>query len=126
MLLALLALHDGSHALDEGLETGLGELALVAVPQWIVLAVIAWVIVRGEHRRAAAAALVLGVGTLIGFVAVHLLPFSPADYYDLAPSPASWVLVWLPIPVATGLVVLAAREVRASSRVPQPTPLMPG
>ena len=37
-LLALLAAHDLTHALDDGLETRLGDLALVAIPQWLALA----------------------------------------------------------------------------------------
>lgn len=105
VLLALLAAHDVSHAVDDGLETGLGALALVAVPQWIVLAAVAAVIVRGDRERSALAALLLGGGVVAGFAAVHLLPFSPAAYWDLEPSPASWLLAV--VPPLVGLVVVA-------------------
>src|SRR5437016_7333168 len=57
VLLVVLAAHDLSHALDGGLETPLDQLALVAVPQWLLLAVVMTVIVRGERARGAAAAL---------------------------------------------------------------------
>jgi hypothetical protein len=104
-LLALLAAHDLSHALDDGLETKLGGLALVATPQWIVLAVILAVILRADRSRGAAAALLLGLGVTVGFVVIHLLPFGPASYWDLHPSAVSWLLAW--VPPALGLLVAA-------------------
>ena len=115
-LLALLAGHDASHVLDDGLDTKPGALALVAVPQWIVLAVVAAVILRAERARGALAALLLGAGTTVGFVAIHLLPFAPASYSDLDPSPVSWLLVWAP--ALFGLIVsaLAWVEWRSAAR----------
>src|SRR5215212_1739019 len=95
VLLGLLAAHDLSHALDDGLETPLDQLALVAVPQWLALAVVMAVIVRSDRFRAAAA-LLLGLGTAIGFAAIHLLQFSTATYWDLHPSLVSWLVAWLP------------------------------
>jgi hypothetical protein len=114
IVLVLLAAHDLSHALDGGLDTSLGGLALVAVPQWAFLAVLMTVIVRGERRQSAGAALLLGAGVVLGFAAVHLLPFSPAAYWDLHPTPLSWVLVWLPLPAGLVLSTLAWREWRAA------------
>jgi hypothetical protein len=112
VVLLLLAAHDFSHALDGGLHTSLGGLALVAVPQWALLAVLMTVIVRGERKPSAGAALLLGAGVVLGFAAVHLLPFSPAAYWDLHPTPLSWVLVWLPLPAGLVLSTLAWREWR--------------
>jgi hypothetical protein len=112
VVLLLLGAHDLSHALDGGLHTSLGGLALVAVSQWAVLAVLTTVIVRGERRQSAGAALLLGAGVVLGFAAVHLLPFSPAAYWDLHPTPLSWVLVWLPLPAGLVLSTLAWREWR--------------
>ena len=37
VLLVLLAAHDLSHLLDKGLDTKASQLALVAIPQWLVL-----------------------------------------------------------------------------------------
>ena len=115
VLLALLAAHDVSHAVDDGLETGLRDLALVASPQWIVLAVVAAVIVRGDRARSAVAALLLGLGTTAGVVAVHLLPFSPAAYWDLDPSVASWLLALAPTAVGLVVAALALPQVRAGA-----------
>jgi hypothetical protein len=103
VLLVALAAHDLSHALDGGLETPLDQLALVAVPQWLVLAVVMAFIVRGDRTRRAAAALLLGTGVAIGFAVAHLLPFSTASYWDLRPSALSWLFAWLP--AALGLAV---------------------
>ena len=105
VVLALLAAHDLTHAVDGGLDTGLGELALVSIPQWLLLAAVMGIVLRGDPARSRAAALVLGGAVVAGFVAVHLLPLSPAAFRDLDPSPISWALVWLPI--AAGLVLVA-------------------
>lgn len=111
LLLALLAAHDASHLLDDGLETSPGQLALVATPQWLVIAAVVAVILRGRGDRAAVAAVLLGVGTVVGFAIVHLLPFALAEYGDLAPSPASWALAWVPTAVGLALALAGARAV---------------
>jgi hypothetical protein len=112
IVLALLLAHDFSHALDHGLETSLVALAAIAVPQWAFLAFLMSVIVRGERLRAAGAALLLGAGMVLGFALVHLVPFSPASYWDLHPTTLSWVLVWLPLAAGAVLTTLAWREWR--------------
>ena len=121
-LLALLAAHDVTHALDEGLETRLSQLALVAVPQWLVLAIVMAVVLRGGPARSANAAFVLGVGVTVGFALVHLLPFSPAAYWELQPSVASWLLAWLPAAVGLMLAGLAWSQRRPPARVPVALP----
>jgi hypothetical protein len=105
VLLALLAAHDLTHALDDGLETRPGDLAFVAMPQWLLLAAVIAVVLGGNRGLGAAAALVLGLGVSIGFAVIHLLPFSLAAYWELQPSVASWLLAWLP--AALGLAVAA-------------------
>src|SRR5256885_2852621 len=96
VLLALLAAHDLSHALDSGLETPLSQLAVVAAPQWLALAVLMAIVLRGDRAQAAAAALLLGIGVTIGFAVAHLLPFSTSSYWKLHPSAVSWALAWAP------------------------------
>lgn len=117
-LLVLLAGHDLAHLLDDGLDTSAGQLALVATPQWIVLAAVMAAIVRCSRPRGAALALVLGVGASAGVLLVHLLPFAPAAYWDLSPSAASWALLWLPVVVAAVVAGLALRELRPGRPVP--------
>jgi hypothetical protein len=112
IVLALLAAHDVTHLADGGLDTSPGQLALVAIPQWIVLALVMSIIVRDPgHRRSAA--IVLGASVAAGFALVHLVPFSPTAYWDLEPSALSWALVW--VPATAGLVLVAlARPARAT------------
>src|SRR4051794_16075317 len=119
-LLVLLAAHDLSHVLDDALDTKVSDLALIAIPQWIALAVVFAVILRAERARAAAAAFLLGVGVTVGFLAIHLLPFSPADYYDLDPSAISWVLAWLPAALGVVVAARAWSEWRAAGALAAP------
>ena len=111
-LLSLLALHDLTHLLDDGLDTTAGQLALVAIPQWLAIAAVMAVVLRGGRVRSAAAALLLGLAAAIGFAVVHLLPFAPAAYEELDPTPLSWALAWVPTAVALVVAGLAARELR--------------
>ena len=106
-VLALLAAHDLTHIFDDGLDTGLGALALVAIPQWLLLAAVMAIVVRGDAAASRAAALVLGLTVAVGFAAVHLLPFSPAAYWDLQPAAISWVLVWASIAAGLWLAALS-------------------
>jgi hypothetical protein len=103
VVLVLLAAHDATHVLDDGLETPLGQLAAVAIPQWLFLALAMTVIVRGDAARSRIATLLVGVSVALGFALIHLLPFSPAGYWDLSPSGISWVLAWAP--ALAGLVL---------------------
>lgn len=113
-LLALLAAHDLTHLFDEGLDTSPGQLALVAVPQWIAIAVVMAVMLRAGRTWSAAAALALGLAAAAGFAVVHLLPFALAPYDELDPSATSWVLAWVPTAVALVVAALALRELRAA------------
>lgn len=113
VLLALLAAHDLTHLFDDGLDTSAGQLALVAVPQWIAIAVVMAVVLRAGRTWSAAAALALGLAAAIGVAVVHLLPFALAAYEDLDPSAASWALAWIPTGVALLVAALALRELRA-------------
>jgi hypothetical protein len=114
LVLVLVAAHDVTHAVDDGLETRLGQLALIALPQWLVLAVVMSVILRGDRARSRTAALLLGISVAVGFAVVHLLPLSPAAFWELQPSVVSWVLAWLPAAVGLVLATLAWPRRRAA------------
>ena len=116
VVLALVAAHDVTHVLDDGLDTPLGLFVLVALPQWIFLAAVMAVVLRGDPARSRIAAMLLGASIAIGFTAFHLLPFSLAAYEDLSPSAVSSVLVWAPPAAGLVLVVLAWRA-QAADRV---------
>src|SRR3954464_5960250 len=112
VLLVLLAAHDLSHLLDSGLDTKASQLALIAVPQWIVLGIVMTIIVRGEPRVSAIAGFLLGAGAAVGFALVHLAPFAPADYWGLSPTTVSWALAWIPTGVGVLVAWLAWSELR--------------
>ena len=113
-VLALLAAHDVTHILDDGLGMRLGQLAFVALPQWLVLAIVMAIILRGDHAQSQTAALLLGISVTVGFVVVHLLPSSPAAFWDLQPSVVSWVLAWVSAAVGLLLIALAWPHRRAT------------
>jgi hypothetical protein len=107
IVLALVALHDVTHVLDDGLETPLGQLAIVAIPQWVALAVVMAVVLRGDRAQSRKAALLLGATVVVGFALVHLLPGVPTAFWELQPSVISWVLAWLSIGAGLVLAMLA-------------------
>jgi hypothetical protein len=113
-LLALTWLHDLDHVRQvrevEGAVGGIGLLGVVAVIASLALAI-------AGHRLAGIAAVVVGFGTAIGFVLVHLLPdWGPLSdgYPDLPVDGVSWAIAILPIPFAlwlgfTGLSAIRSR-----------------
>jgi hypothetical protein len=107
ILLALVAAHDVTHLADDGLETSPGQLAIVAIPQWLVLAGVMAIVLRGDEAQSRAAALVLGLCVAAGFAAVHFLPFSPAAFWDQQPSAVSWALAWAAVAAGLLLAVLS-------------------
>jgi hypothetical protein len=117
VLLALLAGHDLSHALDDGLDTSVGALLVIAAPQWIALGVMLAIILRAQRQTAHLAAALLGLGVTVGLLVVHLLPGSAAPYADLDPSVVSWLLAWVPAVVGLVLVALALPSLRRSRSV---------
>ena len=102
-----MAAHDVTHIADDGLETPLGRLALVAIPQWIILGFVMAIVLRGDRAQSRTAALVLGLSVVVGFAGVHLLPVAPPPTGDLEPSFVSWLLAWTPAAAGVVLVALA-------------------
>ena len=116
IVLALLAAHDVTHLVDDGLDTSPGQLALVAVPQWLVLAAVMAIVLRGDPAQRRMAALVLGVSVAAGFAVVHLVPGPPTSFWDLEASPASWALAWAATAAGLLLAVVAQRQPHAATR----------
>ena len=112
IVLGLLAAHDLTHLLDSGLDTSPGQLALVAIPQWIALGIVMAIVLRGDDGNRRIAALVLGVSVVLGFAVVHLLPLAPTSFWDLQPSAVSWFLGWTA--AAAGLVLAGVAYAKIS------------
>ena len=116
IVLALLAVHDVTHIADDGLDTSLGQLAVVAIPQWLALAGLMAIVVRGDPAHSRIATLLLGAGVAVGFALVHLLPLTAVSFWELSPSPASWVLAWATTAAGVLLAVLARPPLRVVQR----------
>ena len=52
---------------------------------------------------------------VLGFTAVHLLPFSPAAYWDLHPTVLSWLLVAAPPAAGAALAALSWQQWRGAT-----------
>ena len=111
-LLTLVWLHDLDHVRQaREVEGGVGAIGLLGMTVTLVSLALA---VAG-HRLAPLAAVVVGFGTALGFVAVHLIPdWGPLSdgYPDLPVDGISWAIAILPIPFAIWLGIrgLAARR----------------
>jgi hypothetical protein len=116
IVLALLAAHDVTHVLDDGLDTSPGQLAIVAIPQWLALAGLMAVVVRDDGGHGRTAALLLGTSVVVGFAIVHLLPITPISFWELQPSLVSWVLAWASTAAGLLLAVLARPPLKAVQR----------
>jgi hypothetical protein len=103
LLLSFVWLHDLDHVRQarevEGGVGGIGLLGVVATITSMSLAI-------AGHRLAPLAAVLVGFGTALGFVLVHLIPdWGPVSdgYPDIAVDGISWAIAVLPIPVALWL-----------------------
>ena len=90
---------------------GIGVFGLLSAVTVLVLAMRA-------SRFAAPAAVVVGVGTILGLAAVHVAPtwWALSDSYgDVGVDPASWVIVIAMMGAAAALAVAGARSTRAAT-----------
>ena len=117
IVLALLAAHDVTHALDDGLDTSPGQLAVVAIPQWLALAGLMAIVLRGDGGQSQTAALLIGISVAVGFAIVHLLPLTAISFWELSPSLLSWVLAWATTAAGLLLAVFARPPLRAVQSV---------
>lgn len=111
-LLSLVWLHDLDHVRQvREVEGGVGFIGLLGV----VATIGATALAIAGHRLAPHAAVLVGFGTAIGFVAVHLVPdWGPLSdgYPGLGVDATSWAIAILPIPVALWLAATGLRALR--------------
>lgn len=113
LLFALLGVHTLDHAVNQPareLPAGSGVVGIAG----FALVAAAIVLALGRGRLAAPAGLVAGLGTLIGFVVVHVPGIGPiADpYAGFGADVLSWLLVVAPLLTAAGVAAIAAGELR--------------
>ena len=116
LLFLLLALHTVDHAVNQpsrSLPAGSGVIGIAG----FMLVAAAIVVALSPGRLAAFAApvgLIAGVGTLLGFVVVHLPGFGPlADpFADFGPNALSWLLLIAPMLASAWVAWVAADELR--------------
>lgn len=113
-LVAALALHVADHALrqDVGVPAALGALGLAGAA--LAVALLALAILRST--AAAAAAVAVGLGTALGFAAVHLAPdWSSAlsfSYPDLELDALSWTSMLAAMAAAVWVALEGVRGLR--------------
>ena len=115
-VVAVTWLHDLDHVRQiRDVEPGVGLIGLVGV----IANLVALALVMGRHALAPLAAVVLGLGTAVGFLAVHVLPdWGPLSdgYPDLPVDATSWAIAILPIFIGLGLGVTGLAEMRDRTR----------
>jgi hypothetical protein len=119
-LLAVLVLHDLDHV-RQGRDIEAGVIAIGILGDVVAIASLG--LALAGHRLAPPAAVVVGFGTALGFVAVHALPdWGPISqgYPGIGVDLLSWVAVFIPIAVAVGLGLsgLAASSRAAAAAAP--------
>ena len=114
LLFALLALHTVDHAVNQPARELPAGSGLVGIAGFALVAV-AIVFALFHSRYAAEVGLFAGVGTVIGFVAVHLPGVGPlADPFpDFDPNAISWILVAAPILASVWVAAIAYGELRS-------------
>jgi len=124
MVFALLVGHVVDHAVNQPTRNLPATGGVFGIAGFVLLAVSTTMAVT-RRPAAAAVSLFAGAATVMGFVAIHLLPsWSNAisdPYWDFNANALSWVLLLAPLAAAAVLTAVAAREVRATSVPAQQT-----
>lgn len=120
ILMAALLAHTIDHEVNQPARD-VPALAGVAAGLGFVLLAIGVILAYRGSERAPAVALLAGAGTIAGFIVVHLLGgwTSLSDpYWDFNPNAISWLLIGIPIALASWVSVVAVRALGATGRTP--------
>ena len=114
VLLAILVSHDLDHV-RQGRSLGMPVVMVGLVG--LISAVVCLALTLRSHRWAPHASLLIGVGNVIGFVAVHILPkWSPLSdpYPAVGVDAISWMNVGVAMLAAALLALAGGRAIRSS------------
>jgi membrane-associated protease RseP (regulator of RpoE activity) len=112
LLLALLALvvaHDVDHLVNQERQGGLVAGFWIFLPFQYAAFGLTIYLVRRRDPRAPAAAASLGILAVVAFIGAHVVPWGPQPFGDYDVPASSWILVFVPMGVAVGLVPAALR-----------------
>jgi hypothetical protein len=122
LLFGLLIAHLLDHAFNQPTRDLPATGSAVAVIGFAIVAASTVLAVR-RSPLAAAAAVVAGIASALGFAAIHLVPewSEPISdpYWDFSANALSWALVIAPIIAALALAALGLRAVRRSEAKPR-------
>ena len=113
LLVALLVAHTLDHGLNQPARAVPASGTAIALFGFVVLATSAVLAVR-RSPLAPAAAVIAGLATAFGILAIHLLPdwwgFVSDPYWDFDANALSWVLALAPLLAGIWLAAAGARE----------------
>jgi hypothetical protein len=113
LLFGLLIAHLLDHGFNQPSRAVPATGTAVAVIGFAIVAASAVLAIR-RSQLAAPAAVIAGIGSALGFAAIHLVPdwSEPISdpYWDFAANALSWTLVIAPIVVSLALATLGLRE----------------
>lgn len=119
LVFALLAAHTVDHAVNQPQRDLPPTGGLIAFAGFAVVAASTVLALRRSPHSPVAAAFA-GVATVVGFVAIHLLPSWSGEvsdpYWSFSANVLSWALLIAPLVAATALAAAGLRELRAARR----------
>lgn len=118
-LLAVVVIHDLDHTLRQSASPP-SATSLLGTTGLVATIVTAGLALAGRRLAAPALALV-GLGTAVGFLAVHAAPdWGPFSqpYEAIGADAVSWLAMLVPVLVAAAVGVVAVRELRAGRAGP--------
>jgi len=115
LLFVLLGLHTVDHAVNQPSRSLPAGSGLVGIAGFTLVAV-AILLALAHNRWAPEVGLFAGLGTLLGFVIVHLPGFGPlADPFTaFDPNALSWILIAAPMAASIYVAWVAATDMRGS------------
>jgi hypothetical protein len=103
-LLALVVAHDVDHLVNQERQGGLVAGFWIFLPFQYAAFGLTLFLVRQCDPRAPAAAALLGFLAVVAFIGAHVVPWGPQPFGDYDVPASSWILVFVPMSVAVGVL----------------------
>ena len=97
------------HLVNQERQGGLVEGFWIFLPFQYAAFGLTLILVRQRDPRAPAVAVLLGSLAVVAFIGAHVVPWGPQPFGDYDVPASSWILVFVPMAVAVGVVAAGLR-----------------